>query len=259
MREKSKVEGRKLKASLWAALFLLTFNLRLSTALGQTFYTEPWTSSLDGWSYTQGSCSGTCADGLSTDGNPADSVSDKMTGRNKAETGYWSKSTTWEGLGVPAGDVVNTVDGQWDDFTIATGAACTSSTTAGMQIFDSSNAAEITASTLEPATDVSGDTTAWTTHNPTGAVAVNSGYQASTTAVTLRFNINPAGGNNGSAACEVRGDNYKLTIASTTPSGRNRVIVIGGLFGESAADSGKRRAKQAEFSSLKIGGQHGER
>lgn len=238
----------------------LTLALVLAVpAFGQTIYTEPWTNSLDGWTYTQSSCSGTCADGLSTDGNPADSVSDKVTGRNKAETGYWSKTTTWEVLGVPAGDTVTTVDGQWDDFAVATAVACASTTTAGMQIFDSSNTTEITASAVEPALNVSGDTSAWTTHNPTGAVAVNSIYQASATAVTLRFNINPANGNNGSAACEVRGDNYKLTITSTAPSGRSRVIVIGNLFGMGAAGRGDELARQAEFSRLNIGGQHGER
>ena len=119
----------------------MTFNLRLSTALAQTNYSEPWASSLDGWSYVQTACTGTCGQDalLSSDGNPPDSVHNVVTGRNKNETGYWHKSMTWEAMGVPAGDTVDTVDGQWDDKTVCTAVACTSSTTVGIQIFDSAN------------------------------------------------------------------------------------------------------------------------
>jgi hypothetical protein len=151
-------------------------------------------------------------------------------------SGYFSKSFTWEQLGVPAGDNVDTVDGNWDDKAVQTAVACTSASTMGMQVFDSSNSTEITGATVEGNLDVSGDTASWTNHNPTGAVAVNGGSQASTTTVTLRFNINPASGNNGSAACELRGDNYKLTIGSTTPSGRNRVVVVAGSRRRPSAD-----------------------
>jgi len=179
-----------------------------------------------GWTYTQTSCNGTCSSGDVADGNPTPGVFAKVVGRNKSTAGYFSKSFTWQGLGVPSGDNVSTVDGQWDDKAIQTAVACTSSSTMGMQIFDSTNTSSVMASTLEPNIDVSGNTSAWTNHNPTGAIAVNAGSQASSTTVTLRFNINPASGNNASAACELRGDNYKLTIISSTPSGRNRVVVI---------------------------------
>lgn len=220
------VKGSEKRSGITCLLLLLTSICCSLPLVGQTVYTEPWTSTLDGWAYTQTSCSGICTDALLTsDGNPADSVHDSVTGRNKAEVGYWSKAMTWEAMGVSAGDTVNTVDGQWDDFSVCTAVACGSAHQAGIQIYDSSNATEITASTVEPLLGVSGDTSAWTTHNPTGAVAVNSGYQTSSTSVTVRFNVNPDCGNNSSAVAEIRGDNLKLTITSTAPSGRKRVIV----------------------------------
>jgi hypothetical protein len=239
---KSKVQSRRLRDSslqvstfrllTFGLLVLLTFNLRLSTALAQTNYTEPWTSSLDGWSYVQTACTGTCgADALLTsDGNPADSVHNVVSGRNKDETGYWHKSLTWQAMGVPAGDTVDTVDGQWDDFSVCTAVACASTHQVGIQLYNSGDTAEITASTVEPLLTVAGDTSSWTTHNPTGAVNVNAGSQASTTTVSIHLNVNPSCGNNGSAAAEIRGDNFKLTIVSHSPSTgvtHRRVIRMG--------------------------------
>lgn len=205
--------------------WLLLILALVTSALGQTVYTEPWTSSLNGWSYTQLSCGGTCVNALSTDGNPADSVSAKITGRSKTETGYWTKAQTWNAMGVPTGDMVQTVDGQWDDKAVLTAIACTSSSTIGMQIFDSANTTEVTASAVESNLNVAGDTAAWTNHNPAGAVNVTSSAASSST-VTLRFNVNPASGNNSSAACELRGDNYKLTIMSVAPGGKKSQTIV---------------------------------
>jgi hypothetical protein len=199
--------------------------LLVSPLFAQTYYNQPFASG-HGWTYTQASCSGTCTSGDATaDGNPLPSVFASVTGRNKTLTGYFSKSFTWEQLGVAAGDTVTSADGAWDDKAIATAVACNGAT-AGMQIFDAANAAEVTASAVEPALNVAGDTASWITHNPTGPVAVNAGAQASATTVTLRFNLNPSSGNNGSAACELRGDNFGLTLTSTAPSGRSRVVIV---------------------------------
>ncbi len=194
-----------------------------------TDWTEQFASG-HGWAYTEISCAGTCESGdVSSDGNPQPSIYDKVTGRNKSLAAYFSKSDTWENLGVPSGDTVDTVDGQWDSKAISTAVACRVETQAGMQIFDSANTTEITASVVEPLLSVDGDST-WTNHNPTGAVGVNDGYKASSTTITLRFNMNPYAGNNANAACELRGDNYKLTISSTAPSGRSRVVMISRRF-----------------------------
>jgi hypothetical protein len=229
---KNKGKARKARG-IWFSLMALCLCVSVALVFAATTnFTEPFPNG-HGWTYTQASCSGgaTCTSGdVAGDGNPSPSVFAKIAGRNKSMSGYFSRSFTWEQLGVPTGDNVQTVDGNWDDKAVQTAVACSSSSTMGMEIFDSTNTSPILASTLEPTIDVSGDTAAWTNHNPTGAAAVNTGSKASTTTLTLRFNINPASGNNGSAACELRGDNYKLTIESTTPSGRNRVVMISRRF-----------------------------
>ncbi len=207
-----------------------------SPAPAQSLFTEPYNTG-HGWTYTQTSCGGTCTSGDATgDGNPAPAVFAKITGRSKAMAGYFQKTFTWEQLGVPPGDQVISVDGQWDNKTFQTAVACSSSATAGMRIFDSANTTEITGSAVEPNLNVAGDTAAWANHNPAGAVNISGAYQASGTTVTLRFNLNPATGNNSSAGCEIRGDNYKLSITSTTPSGRNRVIVIAAISAQAESE-----------------------
>jgi hypothetical protein len=218
--QESSMMSRKSGAGRFIAKAILAFVLCLLTSIlsaTTTNYQEPWTSSLDSWSFTQTSCNGTCADALLTsDGNPADGTTNKVTGRNKAEVGYWSVAAAWTALGVPSGDTVDSVDGQWDDKAVQTAVACASTATMGIQLFDSANTTELSASAIEPTLNVAGDTAAWTNHNPTGAVTVTSSNAASST-VTLRFNVNPNSGNNGSAACELRGDNFKLAIVSHAP------------------------------------------
>ena len=138
-------------------------------------------------------------------------------------------AAAWTTLGVPSGAVVDSVDGQWDDKAVQTAVACTSSSTMGIQIFDSANTTQVTSAAVEANLNVAGDTAAWTNHNPTGAVSVTSSSSASST-VTLRFNVNPASGNNASAACELRGDNFKLAIVSHTPaSGSVRRVYVSTL------------------------------
>ena len=78
-----------------------------------------------------------------------------------------------------------------------------------MQIFDSTNAIEITSSPLENPFGV----TAAGTFGNAGAKSVASNYALASTTVTLRFNLNPAVG--AFATCVLSGDNYDLTIRAT--------------------------------------------
>jgi hypothetical protein len=204
-----------------AIRLLALTGLVLVAALLAWAATTTYTQGFDtghGWTYTQLTCNVTgCTNGDAADGQTnTTSVFAKAASTqpgNRTTTGYFSKAFTWENLGVPPGDTVTTVDGSWYSRRVNTGGGCTTSSTAGMQIFDSANTTEATASAVEPAIDVSGDA-AWTSHNPTGAIAVLAANQASSTTVRLRFNLNPAVNGNGNA-CELRGDEYKLTIVST--------------------------------------------
>jgi hypothetical protein len=261
----------RIKIALCASVSLWLFAAWLLAT--STNFTEPFASG-HGWTYVQTTCGGTCTNGdVSGDGNPSPSVFAKITGRNKNMAGYFKKTFTWENLGVPAGETVQTVDGQWDDKAVQTAVACTSSTLAGMEIFDSSDSAACTDSTLEPNLNVSGDTTAWTNHNPTGAVSVSSGCRTSSTTITLRLHLEPGAGNNGSAACELRGDNFKLTIVSAPPAaGAPKRVYVSGLAGPAKLDPAKQASappvalRGGEISGLNgfwketnIGGNHAQR
>jgi hypothetical protein len=225
-----RIRNSKFRLALLTMLVLAAFAAYLFAT--STDYTQAFAAS-HGWTYTQLSCSGgaTCTSGDVADGNPTPGVYAKVAGKNKAMTGYWSKAYTWANLGVTAGDTVSTVNGQWDDLAIQTVAACLATTVIGMQIYDSGNTIQATAAAVEADLNVAGDTAAWTNHNPTGAVAVSAAYQASSTTVTLRFNVSPASANSTGAACELRGDNYKLTIVHTTPSGRKAQTITAELRG----------------------------
>jgi len=212
------------------ALFVIFDLLFFSGVMLAVVYSQPFAAS-HGWTYTQVSCTGggTCTSGDVSDGNPTPGVFAKIAGKNKAMVGYETHAAyAWTDLGVTAGNNATQVDAKWDDFTIQTVAACLSTTTAGMDIYDSANTTRATASQVEPDLNVAADTGAWTNHDPTGAIAVSAAYQAAATTVTLRFNLNPASANSTGAACELRGDNYVLTITEVTPSGQ--IIIISTLI-----------------------------
>ncbi len=192
-----------------------------------TPYTQPFTTG-HGWTYTQLSCTGggTCTSGDVADGNPTPGVFAKVAVKSKVMTGYWSHAYTWVNLGVPAGETVQTVNGQWDDKAYQTVSACTSSSTIGMQIYDSGNTVEVTSAAVEANLNVAGDTASWTNHNPTGTVNVTGAYALASTTITLRLNINPASGSTTGSACELRGDNYALAIVSIASSGRKSQTIV---------------------------------
>ncbi len=240
---KTKMNKWRFKSALGASVVLWLFAAWLLAA--STNFTEPFTSG-HGWTYVQTTCGGTCTNGdVSGDGNPSPSVFTNVAGRNKNMAGYFKRTFTWENLGVPAGDTVETVDGQWDDKAVPTAVGCGSNTLAGMEIFDSSDSAACTDATLETNLNVSGDT-AWTNHNPTGVVSVSSGCTASGTTVTLRFHLEPAAGNNGSAACELRGDNFKLTVVSSAPAaGAPKRVYVSRLAGPEELNEEVHRAARA--------------
>jgi hypothetical protein len=232
---KPKRTKSRIKIALCASMSLWLFAAWLLAA--STNFTEPFASG-HGWTYVQTSCNGTCTNGdVSGDGNPSPSIYASVAGRNKNMAGYFKKTLTWENLGVPAGDTVETADGQWDDKAVPTAVACNSNTLAGVEILDSADSAACTDVTLEPNLNVSGDTAGWTNHNPTGAVSVSSGCTASSTTITLRFHLEPAAGNNGSAACELRGDNFKLTVVSSPPAaGAPKRVYVSRLAGPAGLD-----------------------
>ena len=211
-------------------------------------YTEPFNTS-HGWTYTQVSCSGgTCtpATGASTNVTTAAdcqvapcvaaasssgdlSVAETMTGYYHNPAGY-----TWQTIGVPAGATVNTVQGSWWDLLVAAGAGCNTAAntvTAGMHVYNSANTTEITSSPVFADTSVTGDVEG-ATHGPGSVVNVTATFAPSSTAITLRFDINPSvlGNLFNAPTCTIYGDSYNLLITYTPSTGGRRGQVIIGFL-----------------------------
>jgi hypothetical protein len=207
-----------------------TFNVTVP----QVTYIQPFNSG-HGWTYTQVSCAagtlGSCASSASTTTDCAtspcvDASAFDFLG-DTSQTGYFQSPTgtyTWQTLGVPANANVTSVEGGWYD----DASGCSGSTTAGIQIFNSTNSTEITSPSVYAVINVSSDT--GTTHALGSAAAVISGYLSSSTSITLRFNLNPAATSDFDT-CTLYGDNFELLInytaatASNGPKRRGQVIV----------------------------------
>jgi hypothetical protein len=193
-----------------------TFTITVGKSGGT--YMQPFNTG-HGWTYTQLSCAGTlesCSNSATaTSGcNPTPCVSATVGAIiSGTQTGYFHNSYTWMALGVPKGATVLAVDGNF----YASPSSC-SGASAGMQIFDSTNAIEITSSPLENPFGV----TAAGTFGNQGAKSVASNYALASTTVTLRFNLDPAVG--AFATCVLSGDNYDLTI-TYIPANSHQVIV----------------------------------
>lgn len=200
----------------------------------QVTYVQPFNSG-HGWTYTQVSCAagtfGSCASSASatTDCATSPCVDAAVTEflSSASQTGYFQSPTgtyTWQTLGVPANATVTSVEGGWYDHA----SSCSGSTTAGIQIFNSTNSTEITTPSVYAVINVSGD--AGTTHALGAAAAVISGFQSSSTNITLRFNLNPATTSD-FGTCTLYGDNFELLISYTAasashgPKRRGQVIV----------------------------------
>ena len=210
----------------------------------QVTYTQPFNSSPPhGWTYTQTNCAVSSTFGLGSCTNSVDvtttadcqaqpcvdsSVSAGLE-TGGSQQGYFNSPIgasqyTWVTLGVPANATVNNVAGGWYD--LASG--CATGTSAGIQIFDSTNTVEITSPSVATLVNVNGDTSV--TNHPVGtAVSVNTNYATSSTGITLRFNLNDdASGFLGT--CTLYGDTFQLVITytpGTSGGGRRGQVVIG--------------------------------
>ena len=225
------------------------FNIAGQTTTGT--YTQPFNQSPipHGWTYTQLTCvnpglGATCSNNanvtVAADCQSQPCVSATFTTNGLATaatmTGYFHNPAgyTWQTIGVPAGATVISVQGAWWDFITQSGAGCDNSTdtTVGIHIYNSANNAEITSAPVFADTGVDGDTAAaGVTHTAASAVTVNAGFTASSTAITLRFDINPSAAANAfnTPTCNIFGDNFNLIITYTKPNsnGRRGQVIIG--------------------------------
>jgi hypothetical protein len=204
-------------------------------------YTQPFNSG-HGWTYTQTACSvgtfGSCSNSINVSTTAdcqavpcvdSSAAAGLQTGGD--QTGYFQSpigSYTWQTLGVPANATVTSVEGGWWDFA----SGCAAGTAAGIQIFNSTNSAAITSADVQALTAVQGDTAAGgVTHALGTAVTVNSGFGASSTGLTVRFNLN-SDTSGFFGTCTLYGDSFQLLIsytsaASSTGPKRHGQVIIG--------------------------------
>jgi uncharacterized repeat protein (TIGR01451 family) len=223
----------------------------------QVTYTQPFNGG-HGWTYTQTSCAvgtiGSCSNNVNVttaadcQSQPcvdSDAFAGLQTGTS--QTGYFHNpigAYTWQTLGIPANSTVTSVAGGWYD--LASG--CATGTTAGIQIFDTTNTVEITSPSVASLVQVAGDTSV--TNHPVGtAAAVNSTYAASSTGITLHFNLNDdASGFLGT--CTLYGDTFQLVINYTPGSagGHQRGQVVIGWNRQENGTIGQAWAYNVELS-----------
>lgn len=209
-------------------LLIGSFAPFLSDAVAdQVTYTVPWAVDAEGFTWVSESCTGTCTQAFtSADGNPAGSIYAKVTGRNKKNLGYWSKSLTWQDMGVPTGMTVTDVDGRFDVKLAQETHAATQAI--GLKLFDSADTTNITTAVVDIETEFDATSSSWVTRNTDGAKGIASAYQASGTTVTIRMREDVNSGNNASAATEVRVDNVVLVITYTLPTVATNGLLLAG-------------------------------
>lgn len=137
-------------------------------------------------------------------GNPSGSLSSTITGRNLSNANKWTRTLTYEALGVPPGATVigiGSASMQSRCTTYTTGAT---STAGSVTLLDGGTTVTLAVSRNFSATDAS-----WVTSNGT---TVNGLSSASTTSVTITINNTLATANSASASVVLKQDNLTFVI-----------------------------------------------
>lgn len=167
-------------------------------------------------STVSGACDTSLTNSTTTDGAQGTVIFSTCVGRSDAPVVKWNKTLTWEDMGVPAGSLVKYVNGLYKYRVVQETHAATQAMGA-MQLQNSGDTAACAASNLEASFDPGAVNAAFTTRDSTGYIEVSPGCQASTTSVTIRLNMSPVTGNNGSATSQLRADDIQLLIAYEPP------------------------------------------
>jgi murein DD-endopeptidase MepM/ murein hydrolase activator NlpD len=156
------------------------------------------------------------SNGTTTDGAQGTVLSSSCTGRNDTMVLSWTKTLSWESMGLAAGSTITQVDGSYLYRVFAETHAATQAI-GSMQLRNSTDTADCAASDLEASFDPGAPAAGYTTRNALGNINVNSECQASSTTVTIRLNMTVATGANNSANSELRADDIALGITFTPP------------------------------------------
>jgi hypothetical protein len=168
-----------------------------------------------------GACDTSLTNSTPTDGAQGAVMSSACTGRTDAPVVRWTKTLTWEQMGVTPGYVVTQVDGSLLYRQAAETHAATQ-TVGPLQLYNAANSAACAAADLEAGFDPATTSSTFSTRDAAGARAVNSECGASSVTITLRFDLVPATGNNSAANSELRVDDVRLVITAQAPSQRRK-------------------------------------
>ena len=195
---------------------VLNFHPKTNYVLAaQTVYT------ISDGSLTAATVSGGCDTSLTnttaSDGAQGTVVTSTCIGRNDTPVVKWTKTLTWESMGVPSGATVTQVDGNFK-YRVAQETHSAVQAMGVMQLRDSGDSAACAASDLEASFDPGAVNANYTTRDTSGAINVSAGCDTSATSVTIRLDMTPKTGNNASATSELRADDVSLTITYFLPT-----------------------------------------
>jgi hypothetical protein len=179
-------------------------------------------------SVVTGACDTSLTNSTPTDGAQGAVVSSNCTGRNDTPVVRWSKSLTWEQMGVTPGHVVSQVDGSFL-YRQAAESHTATQTVGPMQLFNGANSAACASADLESGFDPATTSSTYSTRDSGGARSVNAECSASNTNVTIRFDLTPATGNNTAANSELRVDDVRLVITAapgSQPRTKRQTIIV---------------------------------
>ena len=185
-----------------------------------------------------GACDISLTNSTPTDGAQGSVVSSACTGRNDVPIVRWSKSLTWEQMGVTPGFVVTQVDGNLL-YRQAAESHTATQTIGPLQLFNAANSAACASADLESGFDPATTSSTYSTRDSAGTRSVNAECSPSNSTVTIRFDLTPATGNNTSANSELHVDDVTLVITAapaSQPRSRKQVIIVHLRFAPDSAE-----------------------
>ncbi|HEU4677156.1 MAG TPA: hypothetical protein VFS75_00365 [Candidatus Paceibacterota bacterium] len=192
-------------------LFLILAFLVLFSPLRAAADTVTYTVSDASFSSSvSGACDTSITNATTTDGAQGTVLTSTCVGKSDTPVVSWTKSLTWEDMGVPVGATVSSVDGSFKYRVAQESVSATQA--AALALNDSGDVSACTTSSLEVSFDPGAVSGTYSTRNATGTVPVKGICAFSYNQVTLHLSLTPATGNNNSATSELRADDVQLVI-----------------------------------------------
>ena len=156
--------------------------------------TWPWATTVEGWSAV-GDTATREYDG--SYGNPAGSLKERLTGRNKTDAGGWRWTGTWEDLGVPTGSTVTNVRVESCDYRCTEYSTVDSATDLIIKL---QNSSYVDQATLYSGVSITATHGSWQSLGQQSDQSVPSAIQPSNSSIAIYTGVDLDLGNDGGAA-----------------------------------------------------------